>query len=118
MLGDPELLKIAFQNLFINAAQAMDRRGVVRVDISDIEGGQRVVISDTGPGIPSDLRAKLFRPFFTTKARGTGLGLSITKRLIELHGGTIAIDCPPAGGTVVTIELPAAPEKAPQQPSS
>jgi len=52
------------------------------------------------------VRQKLFTPFFTTKARGTGLGLSTAKRLVEAHGGTILIECPPGGGTTVTLELP------------
>ena len=106
IIADAELLKIAFQNLFINAAQAMQGRGAIRANITADERGQRVTVADSGPGIPADVRERLFRPFFTTKARGTGLGLSIAKRLVELHGGTIAIDCPPAGGTVVTVELP------------
>jgi nitrogen-specific signal transduction histidine kinase len=55
---------------------------------------------------PPEVREKLFTPFFTTKARGTGLGLSTAKRFVEAQGGTIAIDCPPTGGTTVSIELP------------
>ena len=51
--------------------------------------------------------AKAFEPFFTTKARGTGLGLSTARRLVEAHGGTISVECPPAGGTTVTLQLPA-----------
>ena len=54
----------------------------------------------------ADVRKRLFTPFFTTKARGTGLGLLTARRLVEAHGGTIAIDCPAGGGTVVTLELP------------
>ena len=106
IMADGQLLTIAFQNLLINAAQAMQGRGVIRATIAADARGQRVVVSDNGPGIPPDVRGNLFRPFFTTKARGTGLGLSIAKRLVELHGGSIAIDCPTAGGTVVTVELP------------
>ena len=66
----------------------------------------QITVTDSGPGITADVRDKLLTPFFTTKARGTGLGLSTAKRFIEAQGGTIAIDCPPAGGTAVTIELP------------
>jgi two-component system, LuxR family, sensor kinase FixL len=106
IVADAELLKIVFQNLLINAAQAMQGRGTIRLSVTADERGQRVTVADTGPGIPSEVQGQLFRPFFTTKARGTGLGLSTAKRLVELHGGTIAIDCPPAGGTVVTVELP------------
>ncbi len=66
----------------------------------------RTTVTDSGPGIPPDVRERIFQPFFTTKHRGTGLGLPIARRAVELHGGTIAIACPPEGGTVVTIELP------------
>jgi signal transduction histidine kinase len=65
-----------------------------------------VSIVDSGPGIPADARDKVFTPFFTTKRRGTGLGLPTAKRLVEAHGGTIAIDCPGAGGTRVIVQLP------------
>ena len=65
-------------------------------------------VSDTGPGIPENLREKVFDFFFTTKApgKGTGLGLTITKNIISLHGGNIAIDSHPEGGTTFIIEIP------------
>ena len=67
-----------------------------------------IVVSDTGPGIPEELRDKIFDIFFTTKqvGKGTGLGLSISQNIIQLHGGSIAFDCPPEGGTTFRIELP------------
>jgi PAS domain S-box-containing protein len=105
--GDPELLKIVFVNLMINAAQAMKNRGTIEVALRTSGERCEVVFSDHGPGIPSEVREKIFQPFFTTKARGTGLGLPTARRLIEAHGGTIAILCPPGGGTRVTIQLPA-----------
>ena len=103
---DAELLKIAFQNLILNAAQAMQGHGTISATIAADEHRQTVTIADGGPGIPDDVRARLFQPFFTTKARGTGLGLATVRRLIEAHGGTVAVDCPPAGGTIVTIAIP------------
>jgi two-component system, LuxR family, sensor kinase FixL len=103
---DPELLKIVTHNLLLNSAHAMEGRGAVAVLVSADARGCSIIVADTGPGIPSEVREKLFTPFFTTKARGTGLGLSTAKRLIEAHGGTITIDCPPAGGTTVTLWLP------------
>jgi two-component system sensor kinase FixL len=106
--GDANLLTIAFQNLLINSAQAMQGRGVVRVALSEGHGWHHVEIADSGPGLPEEIRANLFRPFKTTKARGTGLGMATAKRLAELHGGRIDVTCPPAGGTVVAIHLPAA----------
>ena len=65
-------------------------------------------MSDTGPGIPEDLRDKIFDIFFTTKpvGKGTGLGLSISQNIIDLHGGTLTLQCPPEGGTTFIVELP------------
>ena len=71
-----------------------------------IGGTCAITVTDNGPGIPPDLREKVFTPFFTTKSRGTGLGLATARRLIEAHQGNITIDCPPQGGTTVTIRLP------------
>jgi two-component system sensor kinase FixL len=105
--ADAELLNIVFLNLMVNAAHAMQGRGTVRVSLSSRDGMCRVAVADSGPGIPTEIREKVFNPFFTTKARGTGLGLVTAKRLVEAHAGTIAIECPPAGGTTVTIQLPA-----------
>ena len=106
--GDQNLLTIAFQNLLINAAQAMQGRGTIRVSLRARDGWHDVEIADTGPGIPQEIRAQLFRPFKTTKARGTGLGMATAKRLIELHDGRIHVTCPERGGTIVTVSLPAA----------
>jgi len=107
--GDATLLTIAFQNLVINAAQAMQGRGTIRVTLSAADGWHHVVIADSGPGIPEEIRANLFRPFKTTKARGTGLGMATAKRLAELHGGRIDVNCPAGGGTVITVHLPTEP---------
>jgi signal transduction histidine kinase len=57
--------------------------------------------------MPPDTRQRIFEPFFTTKSGGMGLGLPIAKRSIELHGGSISVDCPPEDGTKMTIEIPA-----------
>ncbi len=103
---DPSLMTIVFQNLLINAAQAMHGRGAITVTLSTIDGWHRAEIADHGPGIPPEVRSSLFRPFKTTKARGTGLGLATAKRLVELHNGRISVACPPGGGTCVTVDLP------------
>jgi two-component system sensor kinase FixL len=112
MEGDPDLLRIVFQNLLINAAQAIEGRGSVTVRFDRDAEWQHVRIIDQGPGMSAEIRRKLFRPFFTTKARGTGLGLATAKRLVELHGGTIAVESTPGAGTTVTVSLPAAPTRA------
>jgi signal transduction histidine kinase len=112
-LVDGNLLTIALQNLLINAAQAQGR-GLIRVSLRLANGCIGVQIADSGPGIPAEIRADLFRAFRTTKARGTGLGMATAKRLIESQGGTIAVECPPAGGTEVTLTVPAAPPETDQ----
>jgi two-component system, LuxR family, sensor kinase FixL len=106
--ADAELLKIIFTNVFINSAQAMRGSGTIHVALASADSMGRVVVSDEGPGISPEIRNKLFTPFVTTKARGTGLGLSTVKRLVEAHHGTIHVECPPGGGTAVTIRLPLA----------
>jgi two-component system sensor kinase FixL len=104
--ADPELLKIVFQNLLINAAQASPAGIGIVVRLDADARACRVHVSDSGPGIPAEIRDKLFRPFVTTRARGTGLGLSIARRLVEAQGGSIAVDSPPEGGTVIAVTLP------------
>ncbi len=110
--ADPNLIKIVFQNLLINAAQAMRGRGVISVTLRAADGWHSVDVADHGPGIPAEIRAALFRPFKTTKARGTGLGMATAKRLVELHSGRIAVKCPEGGGTIVTVDLPSVGLKA------
>lgn len=106
LAGDPNLLTIVFQNFLINSAQAMQGRGAITVSLAAGAGWHHVTIADTGPGIPPEIRANLFRPFKTTKARGTGLGMATAKRLIELHGGRIDVVSPEGGGTSITVHLP------------
>jgi PAS domain S-box-containing protein len=108
VMADPELLKIVFQNLLVNSAQAMNGLGRIQVDVRADDGTCRIEVADTGPGIPPEIQGKVFTAFFTTKSRGSGLGLPMARRLIEAHRGRIAVASPPGGGTVVTIELPAA----------
>jgi signal transduction histidine kinase len=108
LAADAELLKIVFLNLFVNSAQAMRGEGSIQVSIGVANERCRIAVADAGPGIAPDIREKIFTPFFTTKSRGTGLGLATAKRLVEAHHGTIAIDCPHAGGTIVTVHLPLA----------
>ena len=111
-LADANLVTIAVQNLLINAAQAQHGKGDIRVMLSAQDGLSRVRIADQGPGIPAEIRAALFRPFKTTKARGTGLGMATAKRLLESQEGSIEVECPPRGGTVITLLIPAPPASA------
>jgi len=107
--GDGEQLRVVFQNLIINAAQAMGGRGAIEVSIRQDDGACRIAIRDHGPGMPADVLAKAFHAFFTTKHRGTGLGLAIARRIVEAHHGEIAISSAPEAGTTVTITLPVFP---------
>jgi two-component system sensor kinase FixL len=104
--ADPDMLRIVFQNLLINGAHAMKGKGRIRIAVDAIDSTCQIAFIDSGPGIPMEIREKIFTPFFTTKSRGSGLGLPTAKRLIEAHNGQIAIDCPPAGGTSVVVRLP------------
>ncbi len=108
IMADAELLKLVAQNLLLNAVHAIAGPGRIAVTVDADDRMCRIQVADTGPGMTADVREKLFTPFFTTKARGTGLGLSTAKRFIEAMGGTIAVECPPSGGTCVTIRIPRA----------
>ena len=113
--ADAELLREVFLNLLINAGQAMEGRGEVRVTIA---GGAMatVRIRDAGPGMPDDLQDRVFEPFFTTKRTGTGLGLAIVRRLLELQGGAVSIEATSSEGTTMLVVLP--PESAGSRPKS
>jgi signal transduction histidine kinase len=104
--ADGEQLKTVFFNLLLNAAQANGHAGRIRIDIRADDLSATVAIADAGPGIPADVRGRIFEPFFTTKHRGTGLGLPTARRVIERHRGALDVECPPSGGTVVTVTLP------------
>src|SRR4051794_2400357 len=109
VLADAELLKLILHNLFLNAVHAIQGKGNIHVTVSVTDRTCTIAIADDGPGIPSEVRAKLFTPFFTTKSRGTGLGLSTAKRFLEAQSGSIALDWPSGGGTTVAVQLPLAP---------
>jgi signal transduction histidine kinase len=105
VLADPFQLEQVFLNLCLNACQAMRDGGRLTVTSRLGEGHVIVEIADTGPGIPADLRAQVFKPFFTTKREGNGLGLAISARILAEHGGHIGFRCPPDGGTTFTVTL-------------
>lgn len=111
---DSNQMKQVFINLFMNAIESMKDGGIlgIRTERTRDENNQlfvKIVVSDTGEGIPEDKLNRLFDPFFTTKAaeKNTGLGLSITKGIIDKHHGTIGIESEPGRGTRVTVSLPA-----------
>ena len=104
--ADKEQMKQVFLNLFLNAVQAMPDGGKIGIKTEFKAQCIRIEIQDEGSGVPSQIKNKVFEPFFTAKEEGVGLGLSIVKRIIDEHGGLIKIDNAYPKGTVVTIELP------------
>jgi signal transduction histidine kinase len=103
---DAAVLKQVVLNLFINAQQAIGRDGELMVRTAKAGPNARIVVSDTGPGIPPDKLPRLFQPFFSSRPDGTGLGLATAKRIVEAHGGKITVASEPGKGTAFTIELP------------
>ena len=108
ILASPEQMQQVFTNLFINAIEAMDGKGTIRVKTKNQSGNVVVKISDSGKGMPQELLEKIFQPFFTTKSsKGTGIGLTISKKIIEAHGGQIYAESQPEKGTTFTLCFPA-----------
>jgi signal transduction histidine kinase len=105
-VADRDMLRQVLLNLVGNAYQAMPEGGTVTVALVDTGETAQIRVSDTGIGMNDEVRAKLFEPFFTTKARGVGLGLAVCKRLIDAHGGTIAVDSLPGAGSTFTLDVP------------
>ena len=100
----------ALVNLFVNAIQAMEATpGSVRVTAAIDAGGTVISVFDSGPGIPVELRERVFDPFFTTRTvgKGKGLGLSVAYGLVRGLGGTITVDSNPPRGAVLQVRLPA-----------
>lgn len=103
---DPALLEQVFWNLLQNATQAMPGGGEIRFSFRLWKDFAVIKVADTGSGIPAEHHEQLFRPFFSTKARGTGLGLPICKKIVEAHGGEMAVSSRAGEGTTVTLRLP------------
>jgi len=106
IVGHYEPLRRAFANLYRNAAEAMQGKGTIDVTVTGEGAGLAVTIADHGPGIPAELRQRVFEPYFTTKADGTGLGLALVRVTLESHRGTIAISDTPGGGATFAIVFP------------
>jgi len=115
---DESLCEQAFLNLVQNAYEAMEENGgVLRVEVqratrTDQEGAE-VRLSDTGPGVPEELREEVFNPFVTTKKTGVGLGLSIVSKIVDGHHGSIRVDNRPQGGAAFTLFFPFEPASEP-----
>jgi signal transduction histidine kinase len=116
--GDEDLLHRVVANLVLNAVQAA--RGPIKITVSiaavsageiphgtNLEHAVRLQVRDNGPGIPPEIRDRLFDPFVSSRPGGTGLGLAIVQRAVEAHRGLVLVDSAPGTGTTFTIFLPA-----------
>ena len=104
----PQQLNQVFVNLLVNAAQAIEKEGEIKIVTEADDGCVEIRISDTGKGIPEENLSKIFDPFFTTKevGKGTGLGLNVAYNIIEKHNGTIDAESTVGKGTMFTIRIP------------
>ena len=105
---DRDLLKQAFLNVVVNAIESMPNGGELRFESRTNSETAEIRISDTGPGIPPDIRDKIFLLYFTTKIAGSGIGLAMTFRIVQLHDGTIDFTSESGKGTTFSIRLPIA----------
>jgi signal transduction histidine kinase len=105
---DRDLFKQAVLNVVVNAMQSMTGGGELCLECATAQDTVEIRISDTGTGIPPELREKIFRLYFTTKPGGSGIGLAMTFRIVQLHDGTIDFSSEPGKGTTFVIRLPIA----------
>jgi signal transduction histidine kinase len=111
--GQVGALREAVMNLILNAVDAMPRGGRLGLTTRRVDTGVELQVSDTGEGMPEDVRRRIFDPFFTTRApQRTGLGLSVVHGVVDRHRGSVLVRSEPGGGTTVTLWLPAAPGHA------
>ncbi len=116
IIGDNDQLTQVVTNLILNAAQAMESwKGAKRIGVTTRahdSGHVELVVSDTGPGVPYDIRSRIFEPFFTTKSGkgGTGVGLALCLNIVSAHGGEILVGDTPGGGATFSLTFPP-PEK-------
>jgi signal transduction histidine kinase len=103
--ADRDQLARVITNLLINAAQAMDGRGRVWIEARRAGSETSLVVRDEGPGVPAEVRPRIFEALFTTKAKGSGLGLALCRRIAEAHGGAIALE-PSARGASFRVVIP------------
>lgn len=121
--ADADLLHRAFQNLVLNALDAMPAGGTLTMRTSQHEGNIRIEVADTGKGLTPEECSRLFTPYYTTKVQGTGLGLAIIQSVVSDHRGTISVTSDEGRGTTFRIELPQRqavqrPAPAPEPPAA
>jgi signal transduction histidine kinase len=99
-------LEQVFLNLFLNSYDAMLEGGELRVTARPVKDMVEILISDTGPGVPEDMRTKIFEPFVSTKQGGTGLGLSVSYGIVSAHGGSLDLVSDRGPGACFRVTLP------------
>ena len=110
LVGDATALQQVLVNLLTNAREAMTEGGEIRIEtglVTERPGWLRLIVADTGPGIPAEALAKIFDPFYTTKRTGTGLGLSVSYGIVQEHQGTVDVQSQPGAGTTFILTFPA-----------
>ncbi|MBI4376866.1 MAG: XylR N-terminal domain-containing protein [Elusimicrobia bacterium] len=103
---DPDQIRQVLWNIVLNGIQAMGGQGLLGLETGRDSGFAYLKVKDTGPGIPTSVLPKLFKPFFTTKQQGTGLGLAIADRIVKAHGGRIQVKSEEGQGTSFSVYLP------------
>jgi signal transduction histidine kinase len=104
--ADREYLRQTLLNLVLNGLQAMPDGGTLTLEANASNGNLLITITDTGVGISQENLPRIFEPYFTTKPKGSGLGLAIARRIVEAHGGTIAVSSEAGQGCRFRISLP------------
>ncbi len=108
---DAELMEHVIYNLLLNAAQASPPDGAVTVKTRPTDDSVEVSVIDRGAGIDPKYRESIFNPFFTTKPEGVGLGLAIVSKIVDEHGGKMAVESEPGKGSVFRVYLPLRPRR-------
>jgi signal transduction histidine kinase len=103
---DPHALRQVLMNLVLNAQQAMGRGGSITIAVGRDEPYGTIDVTDTGPGIPEEMRARLFKPFQTSKREGHGIGLALVKRFVDNFGGSVTVTSETGRGTTFHLKLP------------
>ena len=115
--GDMALIEQVFLNLIQNAGRAANaKKGDKTIEVASYARGNRIIatISDSGPGVPDDIKEKIFDPFFTTNADGSGIGLSIASRIVSDHNGSLTLTGSDLGGAQFVVSLPIEKRKFPR----
>ena len=99
-------MKRVFTNIITNAIDAMPEGGKLIITSRKRDDTLEFAFTDTGKGIPDEIKEKIWTPLFTTKSKGMGLGLAICKRMIEAHGGSISVESTVGKGIIFTIKIP------------